>query len=545
MASLTEKTDVLGYSNAYHLLRRTTYHITKAKIMDLATKTPSQALDILFTFTDPIPASPLNVNNETIIPTVAEPTITDTLATANATNYDKLWWLYQAYKDESAQYKIATWLHLLFVTDDGASFWNNFDYKELLRFHANKSIKDLAIRMTTNPRMLVFLNNNLNKKNSPNQNYSREFLELFTILKGPQVGTGDYTNYTELDVQQAAKVLTGFTTNTAVLDKTNRLQNVDPVTNLPNGIISITNHDTTSIKTFSYAFGGASINPGTTAVTIQTELENFISMVFNKDETAKAYCRRMYRYFVGRAISATIETDIIVPLAVFLKANNYNILPTLKKLLSSKHFYDEEDTIVGDQVIGALTRNPLELLFHMMSLLDLQFPLYQNNVASIHSLMNSKILSTSINCAFPIFNPQSVNGFAGYSSSPDYDKNFITTASLRIRYLNTIDTFITGFSYSGFQYKLNLPLFVKSSGNFTSPQIADNIVTDFFNLLHIEVPDITRFNYFKDIFLGGLSVINWQNEWNNYISTNNSSGVKIPIDRLVKALIKSPEFQTF
>lgn len=55
------------------------------------------------------------------------------------------------------------------------------------------------------------MSNYLNVKNSPNQNYGREFLELFTILKGEQVAEGDYTNYTEHDVQQAARVLTGFT----------------------------------------------------------------------------------------------------------------------------------------------------------------------------------------------------------------------------------------------------------------------------------------------------------------------------------------------
>lgn len=545
MPSLTQKTDILGYSNAYHLLRRTTFHITKGRILDFATKTPAQALAILFNFSQPVPPTPLNINNETIVPTIANPTITDTLNTSNNEKYDKYWWLYQAYKDQTAQYKIAAWLHLLFVTDDGSSFYTNFDYRELLRFHSDKSIKDLAIRVTTNPRMLSYLNNNQNKKNSPNQNYAREFLELFTILKGPQIATGNYTNYTELDVQQAAKVFTGFTTSTAVNSKTDRLLNVDPITNLPKGIISISNHDTTTVKTFSSAFGGASINPGTTAPAIEAELENFITMVFNQNETAKAYCRRMYRYFVGRNITTAIETGVIVPLAVILKSNNYNIIPALTSLLSSKHFFDEEDTIKGDQVIGALARSPLELYFHMMSLLNLQIPLYQNNASSIHSLIRSRIYNYVSSSGFPLFAPQSVNGYAGYSSNPEYDKNFITTASLRIRYLNTIDPFISGFTYNNFQYKLNLPVFVKDSGYFSSPQSAIQLVTDFFTLLHIEVPSATRFDYFKDVFLGGLSIINWQNEWNSYLTSSNSSSVKIPIDRLVKALIKSPEFQTF
>ena len=331
MPSLVNKTTVLGYSKAYHLLRRTTFNITKARIQEMAAKTPEQALDALFVFPAPYPPSPLNANLETIVPTTAAPTITDTLNTDNAVNNDLYWWMYQALKDNSAQYRIAYFLHLLFVTDDDAAFFTSFDYKELLRFHASGSLKELAVRMTSDPRMLIYLNNNLNKNTSPNQNYAREFLELFTILKGPQIATGNYTNYTEQDVQQAARVFTGFTLSWSnQLNKTARLNLVDSVTGLPNGYINVNTHDTGN-KTFSSAFGNQVITGANTAAGIQAELESFVTMVFNQDETAKAYCRRMYRYFVGREITPAIESGIIVPLAVFLKANNYQILPTLKK----------------------------------------------------------------------------------------------------------------------------------------------------------------------------------------------------------------------
>lgn len=543
MASLTPKTTVLGFANAYHLLRRTTYNITKAKILDFATKTPQQAITALFTFTQPSPPSPLNNLGETIVPTATNPTITDTQSTVNSARNDLFWWIYSAMKDTSAQHKIAFFLHLLFVTDDEASFWTNYDYKELLRFHTNGSIKDLALRITSNPRMLIYLNNNLNQNTSPNQNYAREFLELFTVLKGPQVATGDYTNYTETDVQQAARILTGFTLTSSIhLDKTARLTALDPVTNIPTGEIKINKHDT-GTKTFSYAFSNQSISGGTTEATIKTELQNFINMVFNQDETAKAYCRRMYRFFVGREITTAIETGIIVPLAASLKADNYNILPALTTLLQSKHFYDEEDSITGDQIIGNMVRNPLELYLHMFSLLSLPTPLYTANAAAINSLMNF-VNYYSTNMAQPIFRPQSVNGYAAYSSSPHYDKNWITTSSLRMRYNNTIDTFINGITYNGFSFKLNNAGFVKDSGYFSNPGNADTLVTEFLQLMFVEVPELDRYNYFKNIFLNNLSTTNWLNEWNNYVATGTATNVKIPLDRLVKAIIKSPEFQT-
>jgi uncharacterized protein (DUF1800 family) len=542
MPSLAPKTNVLGFSNAYHLLRRTTYNITKAKILDFATKTPQQALTELFTFSNPVPPSPLNNIGETIVPTAANPTITDSQSTVNSVKYDLYWWLHSALKDLSAQHKLVYFLHILFVTDDGASFWTNFDYRELLRFHTSGSLKDLAVRVTQNARMLLFLNNNLNQNTSPNQNYAREFLELFTILKGPQIATGNYTNYTETDVQQAARVLTGFSLTSSIhLDKTARLTSLDPATNIPTGEVKVSKHDT-GIKTFSSAFGSQPIAGGTTEATIKAELQNFVTMIFDKDETAKAYCRRMYRYFVGRQITSDIENDIITPLAASLKADNYNIIPALTTLLKSKHFYDEEDSITGDQTIGSLVRNPVELYLHLFSLLNLQLPAYTANPSAIHSLMGV-VSNYSSNMGMPVFSPQSVNGYAAYSSSPNYDKNWITTSSLRIRYNNTIDFFINGLTYNGFSFKLNNAAFVKDSGYFSNPGNADTLVTEFLQMMFVEVPDGTRYDEFKTIFLNNLSPINWLNEWNNYVSSGNATNVKIPIDRLVKAIIKSPEFQ--
>lgn len=542
MPSLSPKTNILGFSNAYHLLRRTTYNVTKEKIVEFSTKTPLEAITTLFTFTAPNPPSPLNNVGETIVPTASNPIITDTQTTVNSVRNDLYWWLYSAMRDSSAQHKIAFFLHLLFVTDDDTSFWTNYDYKELLRFHVNGSLKDLAVRITQNPRMLIYLNNNVNQNTSPNQNYAREFLELFTILKGPQIATGNYTNYTETDVQQAARVLTGFSlTSTIHLDKTARLTSLDPITNLPKGEVKVNKHDNGS-KTFTGAFGGQIIAGGTNETTIKDELQNFINMIFNQDETAKAYCRRIYRYFVGREITPEIETGIIAPLAIALKADNYNILPTLTTLLKSKHFYDEEEAIIGDKIIGSLVRNPVELYLHMFSLLNLQMPSYSANPSAIHSMMN--VVNTySTNAGMPIFSPQSVNGYSGYSSSPNYDKNWITTSSLRIRYTNTIDYLINGLTYNGFNFKLNNAAFVKDSGYFSNPGNADILVTEFLQMMFVEVPDGERYIYFKTIFLNNLSSTNWLNEWNNYINTGIATNVKIPIDRLVKAIIKSPEFQ--
>ena len=121
--------------------------------------------------------------------------------------------------------------------------------------------------------MLNYLDNTQNNANNPNENYAREFLELFTITKGQQIAVGDYTTYTETDVQQAAKVFTGFKTK---LDRTI----IDPDTNIPMGRLSVNNHDQND-KTFSHAFNNYVLTGGTNESTIFQELHEFVDMIFN------------------------------------------------------------------------------------------------------------------------------------------------------------------------------------------------------------------------------------------------------------------------
>jgi uncharacterized protein (DUF1800 family) len=61
--------------------------------------------------------------------------------------------------------------------------------------------RELARALIADPAMLVWLDGAQNRKGRPNENLAREFMELFTL------GVG---NYTEADVRQAARALTGW-----------------------------------------------------------------------------------------------------------------------------------------------------------------------------------------------------------------------------------------------------------------------------------------------------------------------------------------------
>ena len=72
---------------------------------------------------------------------------------------------------------------------------------ETLRQNATGNFDQLLIAVSEDPAMLVYLDGAQSHKAHPNENFAREVMELFTLGEG---------NYTEQDIQQAAKAYTGW-----------------------------------------------------------------------------------------------------------------------------------------------------------------------------------------------------------------------------------------------------------------------------------------------------------------------------------------------
>jgi uncharacterized protein (DUF1800 family) len=81
------------------------------------------------------------------------------------------------------------------------------DYEETIRDHALGRFRDLLISTMTHPAMLQYLDNVQNAKDHINENYARELMELHTL----GVGSG----YTQQDVQELARILTGMGVNSS------------------------------------------------------------------------------------------------------------------------------------------------------------------------------------------------------------------------------------------------------------------------------------------------------------------------------------------
>ncbi|NND31794.1 MAG: DUF1800 family protein, partial [Saprospiraceae bacterium] len=77
-------------------------------------------------------------------------------------------------------------------------------YLEVLRNHALGNFKTLLRAIVKTPAMIIFLNNQQNRKDHPNENFARELMELFTMGHG---------TYSEFDVKEAARAFTGWSTD--------------------------------------------------------------------------------------------------------------------------------------------------------------------------------------------------------------------------------------------------------------------------------------------------------------------------------------------
>ncbi|MEO0898835.1 MAG: DUF1800 family protein [Bacteroidota bacterium] len=538
MASLQERTGVLGKRLAAHLLRRVTFTPTKARIDAFAQKTAAQAVAELL-----IPAAPHL--SEPIDPASGSPWINSGIPPVSQNfrlrTYVIAWWLDEARRDISMLSRMSFFLHTVFVTAHEGQSTLYFDHISLLRYNALGNFKKFAVRMTYDNLMLAYLDNTLNNKANPNENYARELLELFTIGKGDQVGLGDYTNYTEDDVVQAARVLTG-------IKRATQRNIVDSETNIPSGYNNFNQHDTGD-KTFSHRFNNHVITGATNAADMRREIEDFIDMIYTQAETARYFVRKLYRYFVGRKITSEIEADVIEPLATTFSTNNFEIVPVLQQLFQSQHFYDADDMLASDEIIGNMIKSPLELFLGAASLFDIPVPDPSTDPLNHYqNFYNRSILSVFFpQAGFELFKPSVVAGYPAYYQIPSYHRNWFNSSSIIARYklseiILTGRRVLAGGGNGGVE--LNVTDWVDK--NISEPGTARTLVTEFLAYMIPEEADADRFDYyFNDIFLAGQTEADWAYEWGNFTLSGDDTEVKIPISNLITAIMYSPEYQLF
>ncbi len=549
MASLNPHTNVLGSAFAKHLLKRATFTYTKTLVDQFAQLTPQQALDLLLQDSPlvlPLPYDPLPSGSPDGFWTESTALPGTFGSQARKRSVVAGWWWYNAIKTPSLKYKLSHFLSTRFTIEksNGSGTATEFyDHIRLLLFYAFGNYKTLSKKVTLDNSMLVYLNNTDNNRNSPNENYAREFLELFTIGKGPQIGAGNYTNYTEADVVQAARVLTGF-------KRKNDRTVIDSDTGIPKGYNVFTQHNLNP-KAFSSAFNNTIINPATDVNSMDVELNEFVEMVFNQMATAKNICRKLYIYFVKGTITPEVETDIITPLAQLLYSTNYEIGPTIRKLLESQHFYDLDDGNATDETIGAIIKSPLQQVSEICTYLQATIPNPTTDPLNFYNQFWTKFVHDTFltGSNMIIFDPENVAGHLAYYQAPEFDRSWISSSTLIARYRlgeSLLDGFNRISGNANTAGKINITAVIHHGGLISNASDPVVLTTELCNALFAQVPDADRVAYYMNSYLLQGSVnYYWTDAWSTYLSNGNNSVVEPRLKLLVSKLLSAPESQIF
>jgi hypothetical protein len=127
------------------------------------------------------------------------------LAPYDAWGHDHLWWLDRMVRTSRplVERMALVWHDWFATSNDGVGSQRlMLNQNQLFREKGLGSFHDLLLDVTRDPAMLLWLNGSDNSKYSPNENYGREMMELFTLGAG--------RGYGEEDVRQNARALTGF-----------------------------------------------------------------------------------------------------------------------------------------------------------------------------------------------------------------------------------------------------------------------------------------------------------------------------------------------
>ncbi len=531
VAGLTPYTGQFGKEQITHLLKRTLFGAKKTDIDFFMDKTLTEAIDTLLTEPNAL------TNNQLPLRNYAEGTLPMGETWAYAKHNDdfdgqrrnslKIWWVgNMANQPLSIFEKMVLFWHNHFATGMLDSFSSlSFEHLMLLRKNALGNFKSFTKDITLNANMLYYLNGYLNKKAAPDENYARELQELFTLGKGPNA------QYTEADVKAAARLLTGWT-----------IQQVEnPVGSGKfywKTSLSIRDHDTEP-KQFSVFYGNKVItNTANTEGGALKELDDMLDMIFEKDEVALYICRRIYRFFVYYDIDATIEREIITPLAAILRQGNYAIKPVLKALFSSEHFFETG-------LKACLIKSPLENVVGLVREFNIALPTITTDPAAqvtrMYNALNNLVSNASSQGQY-IGDPPSVSGWVAYYQEPSYHENWVNTDTFSKRLVFSDTALTTGRS----GVVVDVLRFTDQFG--ADAEDPNTLITRVLEILYRVPPTEGMLTYLKKTILldGQDSDHYWTDAWLAYKTsptTENTAIVKNRLQQFYLFITRNPEYQ--
>ena len=394
----------------------------------------------------------------------------------------------------------------------------NFRYLNTIYDHVYGDYRSLVKEITVDPAMLTFLNGNENTAQAPNENYARELLELFTIGKGPQVGDGDYTHYTEQDVRAMAKSLTGwqdFGYNDA--------RSGDFGARFRPG-----RHDSGTVQ-LSHRFGNRQLPSSG-----ENTYAELVDVILEQEEVARFMVRKFYRWFVYYEISEEVEANVIEPLADLFRQSNYEVKPMLRALLSSAHFYD-----VLNQ--GPMIKHPLNYVMGLLRGFDFTPVGNERRQGRLHTAVSG----FGRDLGMTHFTPPNVAGWKAFYQEPLYYRLWINSATLPLRHRYARELLQNRTEIQGYG-TLNVSL-LDLVRQFPEPGQLYPMIDEWVTLLFPRpIPDSQR-EFLKNTLLPGLPDTQWTTEWfelqSNPTDTALAEALETNLRRMVIAMTEMPEFQ--
>lgn len=300
----------------------------------------------------------------------------------------------------------------------------SFTYVKLIRESVNADLRDFAKGITKNPGYLMYLNGRDNTKNAPDENFAREIQELFCI--GKEVPFDK--RYTEDDVKAFAKALTGHSDS--------------PSGFLGAGYTFNSNNHATGDKQLSAFYSNVVIKGGTGTGAGDSELNQLIDAMFNDtdknittlvgtefegwtraDIVSDFIVKKIYRAFCFAYIDENAKKNVIKPLADLYKQGGFKILPVVKALISSEHFFDIRNR-------GALIKTPYDAVVGLVRATGGETVINAVTAAKTRYGHLNALHQQTLGMAQGAIESPNVAGWAPYYQGPQYHELWINSDTL-------------------------------------------------------------------------------------------------------------------
>lgn len=516
------------FDKAAHLLRRTTFGPTR-EVIELSVQAGMDAtIEQLLAELDPVPP-PVNFD-ESLDPTtpVGETWVDKpyNFTAAPARGISFAGWvigLMRSHRTSITEKMVLFWHNHFAIADGNPDVRVLYKYVTALRRNAVGDFKQMTKDITIDPMMLRYLNGNENTLEAPNENYARELLELFTVGKGNLVGDGDYTTFTELDVREMARVLTGWKDvgykNFVVATVEGQYRNA--------------RHDK-GTKQLSHRFDNTVINNQGAE-----EYKALIDIIFESEHVATFICRKLYRWFVYYDVTDQIENDIIAPMAQILRDQQYNVKEALRSLLQSEHFYNTER-------MGCMIKSPLDFVLSMIS----GFGTEQTGDILVDSYSNGLIFRFTADVQMALFDLPSVAGWAAYHQGPSYYQLWLNSVTLAQRKTASDALGFVAVLPANNQIPVPVPIGIDALAQIdtVSDPYDINVLVRELVELHLPRPLApAQYELLKQSVLNGLPDFEWGVEYGQYVADPTDSTKKAVIETKIRVLLitlmNMPEFQ--